>query len=63
MLFVKRIFKRGQRVKNKKTGKVMEVLNYIKLKSKIMVRCAWYDLDAKEMRINTYDEDKLLKAS
>ncbi|MDH5397090.1 MAG: hypothetical protein OEX02_03035 [Cyclobacteriaceae bacterium] len=50
-------------MKNKKTGKVMEVLNYIKLKSKIMVRCAWYDLDAKEMRINTYDEDKLLKAS
>jgi len=60
---MRRLFRKGQYVKNKKDGRVMEVLHYIRKKSKYVVECAWFDLEKKEVRINEYDEDKLLKAS
>ena len=44
-------------------GRVMEVLHYIKHKSKNIVECAWFDLEKKEVRISKHEEDKLLKAS
>ena len=60
---MRRLFRKGQRVRNKIDGRVMEVLSYIKHKSKNVVECAWFDLEKKEVRISKHDEDKLLKAS
>ncbi len=57
---MRRLFKRGERVRSKTDGKVMEVLHY--LKSKI-VRVRWFDLESKEVRTRELREDKLLKAS
>jgi uncharacterized protein YodC (DUF2158 family) len=60
---MKRRFKKGERVRSQRDGRVMEVLNYIKDKSSYMVECAWFDLEKKEMRIKRLSQDKLLKAS
>lgn len=59
---MKRLFKKGQRVRSAE-GKVMEVLKYIKHKGKKMVECYWYDQEKKEVRKCQHDEDHLLKAS
>ncbi|MGK7389232.1 MAG: hypothetical protein ACNS60_02740 [Candidatus Cyclobacteriaceae bacterium M2_1C_046] len=56
---MKRLYRKGDFVKNKKTGRVMEVLRYIK---ENVVQCAWFDLEKKEIRKNNYDQDSLLKA-
>lgn len=56
---MKRLFRKGQHVRYKKTGRVMEVLQYLKDN---VVECAWFDLEKKEIRKNRYDQDKLLKA-
>lgn len=55
-----RKFRKGERVRNKIDGKVMEVLRY--LKSNI-VEVKWFDLESKEVRTNTIKEDKLSKAA
>jgi uncharacterized protein YodC (DUF2158 family) len=60
---MKRRFKKGERVRSSRDGKVMEVLNYIKDKKKYLVECAWFDLEKKEIRIDRMDQDILLKAS
>lgn len=60
---MKRLFKKGERVKNRRDGKVMEVLKYIKEKSSYLVECAWFDLEKKEIRTYKLKQDKLLKAS
>ncbi len=60
---MKRLFRKGQRVKSLKDGKVMEVINYIKTSSKYLVECKWFDMEKKEVRINRYEEDNLKKAS
>lgn len=60
---MKRLFKKGERVKNSGDGKVMEVLKYIKNKSSYLVECAWFDLEKKEIRTYKLKQDKLLKAS
>jgi uncharacterized protein YodC (DUF2158 family) len=57
---MRRLFRKGERVRNKLDGKVMEVLRYIKSN---VVEVMWFDLDAKEMRTNTVKEDKLSKAA
>jgi uncharacterized protein YodC (DUF2158 family) len=57
---MRRLFKKGERVRSKSDGRVMEVLQY--LKSKI-VRVRWFDLESKEVRTRELQEDKLLKAS
>jgi len=57
---MRRLFKKGERVRSKLDGKVMEVLKYIKGK---MVEVRWFDLNAKEVRTNKINEDKLSKAS
>ena len=53
---MRRLFKKGQRVRSKIDGKVMEVLKYIKAN---LVEVKWFDLQAKEVRINKIKEDKL----
>lgn len=59
---MKRIFKKGERVRNSGDGRVMEVLKYIKDHGSYLVECAWYDMEKKEIRINHFKQDKLLKA-
>ena len=60
---MKRLFRKGERVRNRVDGKVMEVLKYIKDKGTYLVECAWFDLEKKEMRVKKLKQDKLLKAS
>jgi len=57
---MRRLFKKGERVRSKLDGKVMEVLKYIKGK---MVEVRWFDLNSKEIRTNKINEDKLSKAA
>ena len=57
---MRRLFRKGERVRSKLDGKVMEVLKYIKGK---MVEVKWFDLNAKEIRTNKINEDKLSKAA
>ncbi len=60
---MRRLFKRGERVKNARDGKVMEVVKYIKGKQDLLVECAWFDLNSKELRTFTIEQNQLLKAS
>ena len=57
---MRRLFKKGDVVRSKIHGKVVEVLKYIKNK---VVEVRWFDLSAKEIRINKIKEDKLSKAA
>jgi uncharacterized protein YodC (DUF2158 family) len=57
---MKRLFKKGQRVRNKIDGKVMEVLKYIKSN---MVEVKWFDLQTKEVRTNKVKEGNLSEAA
>ena len=57
---MRRLFKKGERVRNKVDGKVMEVLKYLKTN---LVEVKWFDLASKEVRTNRIKEDKLSKAA
>ncbi|MDH5598449.1 MAG: hypothetical protein OEY34_04965 [Cyclobacteriaceae bacterium] len=57
------LFRKGEKVKNVKTGRVMEVMKYIKDKTNTFVECVWYDLEKKELKKNKFEENNLLKAS
>jgi hypothetical protein len=57
---MRRLFRKGERVRSKIDGKVVEVLKYIK---KNMVEVMWFDMEKKEPRINTIEEDNLSKAA
>jgi uncharacterized protein YodC (DUF2158 family) len=57
---MRRLFRKGERVRSKIDGKVVEVLKYIK---KNVVEVMWFDMEKKEPRTNTIDEDKLSKAA
>ncbi|MEK6781018.1 MAG: hypothetical protein AABY93_04900 [Bacteroidota bacterium] len=57
---MRRLFKKGERVRNKVDGKVMEVLKYLKTN---LVEVKWFDLASKEVRTNKIKEDKLSKAA
>jgi len=58
--FMRRLFRKGERVRSKIDGKVVEVLKYIK---KNLVEVMWFDMEKKEPRKNTIQEDKLSKAA
>jgi len=58
--FMRRLFRKGERVRSKIDGKVVEVLKYIK---KNLVEVMWFDMEKKEPRKNTIEEDKLSKAA
>jgi len=57
---MRRLFRKGDRVRSKIDGKVVEVLKYIK---KNLVEVMWFDMEKKEPRVNTIEEDKLSKAA
>ena len=57
---MRRLFRKGERVRSKIDGKVVEVLKYIK---KNLVEVMWFDMEKKEPRKNTIQEDKLSKAA
>lgn len=57
---MRRLFKRGERVRSRIDGKVVEVLKYIKNN---LVEVRWFDLEKKEIRVNKIREDKLSKAA
>lgn len=57
---MRRLFRRGERVRSSIDGKVMEVLKYIKSN---LVEVKWFDLESKEVRTNKVKEDKLSKAA
>jgi len=57
---MRKLFKKGELVRSKVDGKVMEVLRYIKSN---IVEVMWFDLEKKEVRKNTVKEDHLSKAA
>ena len=57
---MRRLFKKGQRVRSKLDGKVMEVHKYIKSN---LVEVKWFDLQAKEVRTNKVKENNLSEAA
>ena len=57
---MRRLFRKGEHVRSKTDGKVMEVLKYIK---KNLVEVRWFDLEKKEPRVKSMREDKLSKAA
>ncbi|MBL7873163.1 MAG: hypothetical protein JNM78_16210 [Cyclobacteriaceae bacterium] len=57
---MRKLFKKGEHVRSKIDGKVMEVLKYLKSN---LVEVRWFDLQTKEVRTNKIKEDKLSKAA
>jgi uncharacterized protein YodC (DUF2158 family) len=57
---MRRLFRKGELVRSKLDGKVMEVLKYLKSN---LVEVKWFDLASKEVRTNKVKEDKLSKAA
>jgi uncharacterized protein YodC (DUF2158 family) len=57
---MRRLFKKGERVRSKIDGKVMEVLKYIKSN---WIQVKSFDLESKEVRTAKIKEDKLSKAA
>ena len=57
---MRRLFKRGERVRSKIDGKVMEVLKYFKQN---VVEVMTFDVESKEVRKKKVKEDKLSKAA
>lgn len=57
---MRRLFKKGERVRSKTSGKVMEVLRYLK---KNLLQVKLFDQDKKEILIDTVKEKELSKAA
>jgi hypothetical protein len=57
---MRRLFKRGERVRSKSDGKVMEVLRYIKNN---LVEVMTFDIESKEVRKKQVKEDRLSRAA
>ncbi|MCA4897615.1 MAG: hypothetical protein ACK514_13330 [Bacteroidota bacterium] len=57
---MRRLFKKGEIVRSKIDGKVMEVLRYIKNN---LVQVKSFDVEAKEVRTVIVKEDKLNRAA
>ena len=57
---MRRLFKRGERVRSKIDGKVMEVLKYLKQN---VVEVMTFDIESKEVRKKKIKEDKLSRAA
>ena len=57
---MRRLFKKGEIVRNKIDGKVVEVLRYLK-SNWVVVKS--FDISSKEVRVNQVREDKLSKAA
>jgi hypothetical protein len=57
---MRKLFRKGERVRSKIDGKVMEVLRYLKNN---LVEVMTFDLETKEVKKKTVKEDKLSKAA
>ncbi len=57
---MRKLFRKGERVKSKIDGKVMEVLRYLKNN---VVEVMTFDLESKEVRKEQVEEDKLSRAA
>ncbi len=57
---MRKLFRKGERVRSKIDGKVMEVLRYLKNN---VVEVMTFDLEKKEVRKEQVKEDKLSKAT
>jgi hypothetical protein len=57
---MKRLFRKGERVRSKTSGKVMEVLRYLK---KNLLQVKLFDQEKKEIRIDTVKEKEISKAA
>ncbi|MBX2964908.1 MAG: hypothetical protein KF845_02095 [Cyclobacteriaceae bacterium] len=57
---MRKLFRKGERVRSKIDGKVMEVLRYLKNN---VVEVMTFDLQSKEVRKKQVREDKLSKAA
>ena len=57
---MKKLFRKGERVRNKIDGKVMEVLRYLKNN---LVEVMTFDPQSKEVRTKRVREDNLSKAA
>lgn len=57
---MRRLFKKGERVRSKTSGKVMEVLRYLKHN---LLQVKLFDLEKKEIKIDTVSEKEISKAA
>jgi hypothetical protein len=57
---MRRLFKKGERVRSKTSGKVMEVLRYLK---KNLLQVKLFDQEKKEILIDTVKEKEISKAA
>jgi uncharacterized protein YodC (DUF2158 family) len=57
---MRKLFKKGELVRSKIDGKVMEVLKYLK---KNLVEVKWFDVNSKEVHTNKIRQDKISKAA
>lgn len=57
---MRRLFKRGERVRSKIDGKVMEVLRYLRNN---LVEVMTFDIESREVRKKQVKEDTLSKAA
>lgn len=57
---MRKMFKKGDRVRSLVDGKVMEVLKYLK---KNLVEVRWFDLRSKEVHTDKVRADRLSKAA
>jgi hypothetical protein len=57
---MKRLFRKGERVRSKTSGKVMEVLRYLK---ENLLQVKLFDQEKKEILIDTVKEKELSKAA
>jgi hypothetical protein len=57
---MRKLFRKGERVRSKIDGKVMEVLKYIKNN---FVEVKLFDLEKKEISVHKIKEDNLSKAA
>ncbi|HRJ29430.1 MAG: hypothetical protein KF846_06610 [Cyclobacteriaceae bacterium] len=57
---MRKLFRKGERVRSKSDGKVMEVLRYLKNN---LVEVMTFDLESREVRKKQVKEDKLSRAA
>jgi hypothetical protein len=57
---MKRLFRKGERVRSKIDGKVMEVLRYLK---KNILQVKLFDLEKKEIKVRTIKEKEISRAA
>lgn len=57
---MRKLFKKGERVRSKIDGKVMEVLKYLK---KNLLEVKLFDLEKKEINVRTIKEKEISRAA